>query len=54
MLTRGDVSGSDGLPESERMKGKIACQEGYPKLFLKKYKPIAARNEDANVSRGLR
>jgi len=28
-------------------------QEGYPKLSLKKYKPIAARNEDANVSRGL-
>jgi len=27
--------------------------EGYPKLSLKKYKPIAARNEDANVSRGL-
>jgi len=23
--------------------------EGYPKLSLKKYKPIAARNEDANV-----
>jgi hypothetical protein len=27
--------------------------EGYPKLSLKKYKPIAARNEDVNVSRGL-
>jgi hypothetical protein len=27
--------------------------EGYPKLSLKKYKPIAARNDDANVSRGL-
>ena len=24
---RGDISGSDGLPESERMQGKIACQE---------------------------
>jgi hypothetical protein len=24
---RGDISGSDGLPESERMHGKIACQE---------------------------
>jgi HTH-type transcriptional regulator/antitoxin HipB len=29
-------------------------QQGYPKLSLKKYKPIAARNEDAKVSRGLR
>jgi hypothetical protein len=27
--------------------------EGYPKLSLKKYKPIAARKEDAKVSRGL-
>src|SRR6185437_15444454 len=24
---RGDISGSDGLPESERVKGTIACQE---------------------------
>ena len=24
---RGDISGSDGLPESERANGKIACQE---------------------------
>ena len=24
---RGDVSGSDGLPEPERAEGKIACQE---------------------------
>jgi len=24
---RGVISGSDGLPESERMHGKIACQE---------------------------
>jgi PIN like domain len=29
------------------------AKEGYPKLSLKKYKPIAARNEDVNVSRGL-
>jgi hypothetical protein len=29
-----------------------SCQ-GYPKLSLKKYKPTAARNEDAKVSRGL-
>jgi hypothetical protein len=27
--------------------------EGYAKLSLKKYRPIAARNEDANVFRGL-
>jgi hypothetical protein len=24
---RGDISGSDGLPESERIYGKIACQK---------------------------
>jgi hypothetical protein len=24
---RGDISGSDGLPEVERLNGKIACQE---------------------------
>lgn len=31
----------------------VKDRQGYPKLSLKKYKPIAARNEDAKVSRGL-
>jgi hypothetical protein len=41
--------------------GLSACQgnpfgddEGYAKLSLKKYKPIAARNEDEKVFNGLR
>jgi hypothetical protein len=28
-------------------------KEAYAKVSLKKYKPIAARNEDRNVSSGL-
>jgi len=28
-------------------------QEGYAKLSLKKYRPIAARNEDGKVFNGL-
>ena len=28
-------------------------QEAYAKVSLKKYKPMAARNEDRNVSSGL-
>ena len=28
-------------------------QEAYAKVSLKKYKPMAARNEDKNVSSGL-
>jgi hypothetical protein len=38
--------------ETSRPIARVA-KEGYPKLSLKKYKPIAARNEDVNVSRGL-
>ena len=30
-----------------------ALQEGYAKLSLKKYRPIAARNEDGKVFNGL-
>jgi hypothetical protein len=31
----------------------LAVHEAYAKLSLKKYRPIAARNEDAKVSIGL-
>jgi hypothetical protein len=34
-------------------KGFLVHQEAYAKLSLKKYRPIAARNEDAKVSIGL-
>jgi hypothetical protein len=31
----------------------VVDQEAYAKVSLKKYKPMAARNEDRNVSSGL-
>ena len=34
--------------------GNRIVMEAYAKLSLKKYRPIAARNEDAKVSSGLR
>jgi hypothetical protein len=41
------------IPQNQVAQLNADDKEGYPKLSLKKYKPIAARNEDANVSRGL-
>jgi hypothetical protein len=37
--------------DSKQIGGDI---EGYAKLSLKKYRPIAARNEDEKVFNGLR
>jgi hypothetical protein len=41
------------LEKSGRWNRLLLIHEGYAKLSLKKYKPIAALNEDANVFRGL-
>jgi hypothetical protein len=43
---------------SKMLKRRKSCrllrhQEAYAKVSLKKYKPMAARNEDRNVSSGL-
>jgi hypothetical protein len=49
-------AGHDGMYPAVRCSQRtIRCRsyEAYAKVSLKKYKPMAARNEDRNVSSGL-
>ena len=52
-IAEGAEGPAQGIHDSADPDLAVEFLEGYPKLSLKKYKPIAARNEDANVSRGL-
>ena len=47
------LSGADPPGASEGRPRNEACSEAYAKVSLKKYKPMAARNEDRKVSSGL-
>jgi len=47
-----DDLGIDGL--AIVVNGVLVSSEGYAKLSLKKYSPIAARNDDLKVFRGRR
>jgi alpha-galactosidase len=38
---------------ADRPQRDVGHMEAYAKVSLKKYKPMAARNEDRNVSSGL-
>ena len=42
-----------GSGTSTLVHAKFGLTEAYAKVSLKKYKPMAARNEDRNVSSGL-
>ncbi len=56
-MTKLPVNGEDdsyGLPPGLDISVAHPAREAYAKLSLKKYRPIAARNEDAKVSSGLR
>jgi hypothetical protein len=52
-LQRSDLFGARRELELARLANSISLLEGYAKLSLKKYRPIAARNEDGKVFSGL-